>query len=192
MRTIIYTLIILLFMSCSNKPKKYKDLIDTDYTHESEKVNGETIYYMTAISDNEPQKFINLDKTDNDFLIKCREFFDSIIKTNCPNKSQKDYTPETLDNLIDLYNAKKLDCSQNAFVNSVGVAMGDYLVEKLGMKWIIVEDEYGRDFGTTIGEIKLTNFPLNSVLKAIEQKREGSLQTLYLLTLKNKTDLIKK
>ncbi len=93
--------------------------------------------------------------------------------------------------MIDLYNDNKLKCLQNSFVNSVGVAMGDYLVDKLGMTWTIVEDKYGRDYGTTIETIKLTNFPLNSVVKAIEQKREGSMQTIYLMTLKNKTELIK-
>jgi len=46
----------------------------------------------------------------------------------------------------------------------------------------MVTDEYGTEYATTIEEIKLTNFPLNSIVKAVEQKREGSLQTISLLT----------
>jgi hypothetical protein len=52
-----------------------------------------------------------------------------------------------------------------------------------------VEDKYGRDYGTTIKEITLTNFPLNSVLKAIEQKRDSSLLSIYLINIKSITDL---
>jgi len=178
-------------MNCTNKPKKYSELTDKDYKHDSSTVNGDTIYYKSAVTENEPQDFLEIKSTDKEFLNNCRAFADSLIKANIAGKSIKNFTPEILDNLIDLYNAKKLQCSQNAFVNSIGVAMGDYLVDKLGMTWIVVEDKYGRDYGTTIGSIKLTNFPLNSVQKAIEQKREGSLKTLYLMTLKNKNELIK-
>jgi hypothetical protein len=179
-------------MNCSNKPKKYQDLTDKDYKHESDLVNGDTIYYKTAETENEHQKFSELDSTDKEFINNCKDLADSLLKTNIPSSSIKNYTPEQLDYLIDLYNSKKLRCSQNAFVNSIGVAMGGFLVDKLGMKWTIVEDKYGRDYGTTIEEIKLTNFPLNSVLKAIEQNREGSMKSIYLMTLKNKTELIKK
>ncbi len=191
MRILINILMILIIMSCSNKPKKYSDLTDSDYKHESDSVNGETIYYKSAVSEQDHQDFLDLETSDKDFLNNCRSFADSLIKANINGKSIKNYSPETLDKLIDLYIDNKLKCSKNSFVNSVGVAMGDYLVEKLGMTWTIVEDKYGRDYGTTIGEINLTNFPLNSVLKAIEQKREGSMQTIYLMTLKNKTELIK-
>ena len=191
MRILINIFMILIIMSCSNKPKKYSDLTENDYKHESDSVNGETIYYNSAVSDQEHQDFLALETSDKEFLNNCRTFADSLIKANFNGKSISNYSPEILDKLIDLYNDNKLKCSQNSFVNSVGVAMGDYLVDKLGMTWTIVEDKYGRDYGTTIGEINLTNFPLNSVLKAIEQKREGSMQTIYLMTLKNKTELIK-
>ncbi len=178
-------------MSSSNKPKKYIDLTDSDYKHDSDSVNGETIYYKSAETEKETQEFLELEASDKDFLNNCRTFADSLIKVHFNGKSIENYSPETLDKLIDLYNYNKLECSKNSFVNSVGVAMGDYLVDKLGMTWTIVNDKYGRDYGTTIGDINVTNFPLNSVLKAIEQKREGSMQTIYLLTMKNKANLIK-
>ncbi len=55
------------------------------------------------------------------------------------------------------------------------------------MKWKIVSDEDGTDYATVNEELKFENFPLNSVLKAIDQKREGSLTTISLL---NKRDII--
>jgi Domain of unknown function (DUF3806) len=59
------------------------------------------------------------------------------------------------------------------------------------MKWIMVTDEYGTDYATTIKELELTNFPLNSVFKAIEEKRENSLNTISLMTKQKIIELLK-
>jgi hypothetical protein len=189
MRTLLYIFVVSGLMSCSNHPKKYKDLTDRDYQHDSASVNGQKVFYKTATSENEPQKFSELNKEDLEFMNNCRSYADSLIQLNFPDRSIKDYSAELLDLMINLYNANKIKCSQNAFVNSVGVAFGDYLVNKLNMKWTVVEDKYGRDYGTTIKDIALTNFPLNSVLKAIEQKRDSSLLSIYLINIKSITDL---
>ena len=50
------------------------------------------------------------------------------------------------------------------------------------MKWKIVTDEIGSDYATTIEKLEIANFPLNSVQKAVDQKREGSLTAISLLT----------
>jgi hypothetical protein len=189
MRPLLYIFVISTLWSCSNKPKKYKDLTDKDYQHESASVNGQKVYYKTAITENEPQKFSELNKVDLEFMNNCRAYADSLIQLNFPNNSIKDYSAELLDSMINLYNSNKVNCSQNAFVNSVGVAFGDFLVYKLNMKWTVVEDKYGRDYGTTLTDIKLTNFPLNSVLKALEQKRDSSLLSIYLINVNSITEL---
>jgi len=189
MRPFLYIFAISALISCSNHPKKYKDLTDKDFQHESASVNGQKVFYKTATTENESQKFSELNKDDIEFMNNCRSYADSLIRLNFPDKSIKDNSAELLDLMISRYNANKIKCSQNAFVNSVGVAFGDYLVNKLNMQWTIVEDKYGRDYGTTIKEITLTNFPLNSVLKAIEQKRDSSLLSIYLINIKSITDL---
>jgi len=184
-------LIVFILASCADKPKKYSELSDSDFKHESAIVEKDTVYYKSAETANENQKFMELEQTDKAFMTNCRKVADSLISSNYSGFSIKNYTPKLLDKLIDLYNSDNLKCSQDSFVNSIGVAMGDYLVNKLNMKWVIVEDDYGREFGTTIEDIKYTNFPVNSVLKAIEQKREGSMQTIYLmniLTIKELTE----
>ncbi len=58
MRILINILMILIIMSCSNKPKKYSDLTDDDYKYKSDSVNGKTIYYKSAVSDQEYQFFL--------------------------------------------------------------------------------------------------------------------------------------
>jgi hypothetical protein len=183
MRNLINILIIFTLVSCSHKPKRFSELTDSDFKHVNSLVNGETISYKTAVTKNDPQKFLELDQNDIRFCASCRSFGDSLIRKHLPNNSIKDYTPETLDKLIDLYIQGKVNCSQNEIVNFIGVLMGDYLVTHLRMKWVIIEDEDGRDFGVTKDSIKLTNFPLNSVLKDIEHRSEGSCNRIYLMTL---------
>jgi len=107
-----------------------------------------------------------------------------LIRKHQPNSSIDNYTPQTLDSLIDLWNddSTQFNCSENYFVNTIGTAFGQFMVKTYKMKWTIVTDEYGTDYATTISELRLSNFPLNSVVKAIEQKREGSLQQISLIT----------
>lgn len=164
--------------------KKYNELTDKDYQHKSDTIDGETIYFKTATSANTSQDFTNLDNTQKLFIKHCLESADTLIREYESSLNIDNFTPETLDKIIDQWNEEntKFSCSENYFVNSIGTAFGHYLVKTYQMKWTIVVDEYGTDYATTIAEIKLTNFPLNSVAKAINQKREGSLQTISLMT----------
>jgi hypothetical protein len=173
--------------------KKYSDLSEKDYEHKVDTVDGEEIYFKTAVSANTPQDFTNLDNSQKLFIKHCLEGADSLIRKYQPNSNIDNFTPQTLDNLIDLWNADstKFDCSGNYFVNTIGAAFGFYLVKTYKMKWAIVTDEYGTDYATTIAELHLSNFPLNSVVKAIEQKREGSLQQISLINKKQIADLKK-
>lgn len=173
--------------SCNNnqtRGKKYNELTNKDYQHKSDTIDGETIYFKTATSANTPQDFTNLDNTQKLFIKHSLESADRLIRQHEPSFNIDNLTPQTLDKIIDQWNtdSAKFSCSENYFVNSVGVAFGHYLVKTYKMKWTMVTDEYGTDYATTIAEIKLTNFPLNSVAKAIDQKREGSLQTISLMT----------
>ena len=173
--------------------KKYNELTDKDYEHKSDTVDGEAIYFKTATSANTPQDFTNLDTSQKLFIKHCLEGADSIIKRHQPNSDIDNFSATTLDKIIDQWNhdSTTFDCTEDYFVNTIGAAFGHYLVKTYKMKWTMVTDEYGTDYATTIDEIKLTNFPLNSVAKAITQKREGSLQTISLMT-KRQIDELKK
>ena len=164
--------------------KKYGDLTDKDYEHKTDTIDGETLYFKTAVFASLPQDFTNLDTAQKLFIKHNLESADTLIRKYQPSSTIDNFTPQTLDNLIDLWNADstKFTYGENDFVNIVGTAFGQFLVKTYKMKWSIVTDEYGTDYATTIKELNLSNFPLNSIVKAIEQKREGSLQQISLLT----------
>jgi hypothetical protein len=177
----------IVLLSCSNnstRGKKYNELTEKDYEHKVDTVDGEEIYFKTAVSASTPQDFTNLDTTQKLFIKHYLEDAGTLIRKHLPNSSVANFTPQTLDSLIDLWNtdSAKFACSEDYFVNTVGTAFGQFLVKTYQMKWAMVTDKYGTDYATTISELHVSNFPLNSVLKAIEQKRGGSLQQISLIT----------
>ena len=163
--------------------KKYNELTEKDYEHKVDTVDGEEIYFKTAVSASIPQDFTNLDTAQKLFIKHSLQGADTLIRKYQPNSSIDNYTPNTLDSIIDIWNedSTKFTCSEDYFVNTIGTAFGQFLVKTYKMKWTMVTDEYGTDYATTISELRLSNFPLNSAVKAIEQKREGSLQQISLI-----------
>jgi len=67
-------------------------------------------------------------------------------------------------------------------VASAGAAFGEALVEFVGMKWVMVFDEYGLDFGLQKPGLSLVCFPFDMIRKRVEQG-----QTLDLIDLLEST-----
>ena len=171
--------------------KQFHELDDEDYEHHSKEVDGKTIYYKSSVSEMTKQEFGNLTKDDCEFIFQNLLSADSLISKHFAGQNLKTFTASTLDNLIDLWNhdETQFDCAKSEFVNSIGSAFGHYINKMIGSKWILLTDEYGTDYSCQIDEINLRAFPLNSVLKAIEQKRENSLDTIYLMLKEKKIEL---
>lgn len=53
----------------------------------------------------------------------------------------------------------------NIYINAFGVAFGCYLVERLGLVWRVVEDEYGTEMAVWGREGDILIFPPNLVAK---------------------------
>jgi hypothetical protein len=173
--------------------KEYNDLTEDDYQHHSDDVDGKTIYFKVAETEVPQQEFSDLSEDDCEFIFQCLILADTLLKTHTTDKSLNNYSFEVLDTLIDQYNneSSNFDCTENAFINSIGAAFGHLINKQIATKWTVVSDEYGEDFACQISELNLTAFPLNSVAKAVEQNREGSLETIHLLLKRQKEELEK-
>ncbi len=171
--------------------KKYHELDDEDYKHHSKEVDGKTIYYRSSVSEMTKQELENLSEDDCEFIFQNLLSADNLISKHFAGQNLKTFTGETLDNLIDLWNddPTQFDCTKSDFINFIGSAFGHFLNKMIGSKWILLADQYGTDYSCQIDEISLRAFPFNSVLKAIEQKRENSLDTIYLMLKEKKVEL---
>ncbi len=164
--------------------KKYTELSDSDYKQETDTIGGDTVHFKTAAVANTPQKITSLTDEQKQFISQCLSGADTIVTRGGFKSNHDNFTPKILDKIIDRWNQDSLQfhCTKEHFVNCIGAAFGDYLVRTYSLEWQVTTDEYGTDYATTFEKIRLTNFPLNSVLKAIEQKREGSLLSISLVT----------
>ena len=61
----------------------------------------------------------------------------------------------------------------------LGVTFGDALAQKLGLTWVAVEDQYGRDPALILHGTSILMFPLTSISKRIEQGEEVEVYKLF-------------
>jgi len=54
-------------------------------------------------------------------------------------------------------------------LQSLGVVFGDALAQELGLIWVAVDDEYGRDPALSVPGTSMLSFPLTSISKRIER-----------------------
>ena len=60
----------------------------------------------------------------------------------------------------------------------LGVTFGDILVQKLGLDWVTVEDDYGNDPGLQDPETSILLFPLTAISKRIERGESVDVREL--------------
>ncbi len=61
----------------------------------------------------------------------------------------------------------------------LGITFGDALAQKLGLTWVSVEDEFGRDPALTRAGTSLLVFPLTSISKRVERGEEIDVYLLF-------------
>lgn len=65
-------------------------------------------------------------------------------------------------------------------LQSLGVALGDALAEHMALRWVAVEDEYGRDPALQDGSTSLKLYPLTVISKRIEAGEDPKVAELFL------------
>jgi hypothetical protein len=64
-------------------------------------------------------------------------------------------------------------------LQALGVAFGDALVQQLGLTWVAVEDEYGRDAALVLEGTSVKVFPLTSISKRVEAGESVNVRELF-------------
>ena len=63
-------------------------------------------------------------------------------------------------------------------LQSLGITLGDILVQTMGLTWVAVEDEYGRDPALRDGDTSIILFPMTMISKRIERGETVSVVQL--------------
>jgi hypothetical protein len=64
-------------------------------------------------------------------------------------------------------------------LQSLGVTFGDALAQELGLKWVAIEDEYGRDPALVLDGTSIKVFPITTISKRIERGEQVNVIELF-------------
>lgn len=74
---------------------------------------------------------------------------------------------------------KWVEPNESVKLQCFGVAFGDALAQELSMRWVAVEDEYGRDPALELPGTSIVLFPLTMISKRIERGEDIDVQSLF-------------
>jgi len=90
---------------------------------------------------------------------------------------------DTLDEKLRLLDAilqnKWIAPDETLKLQCLGVTFGDALAQRLGLTWVAVEDDFGRDAALTLDGTSIRVFPLTSISKRIERREEVDVYGLF-------------
>ena len=78
-----------------------------------------------------------------------------------------------------ILNNKWIEPTETVKLQCLGVTFGDLLVQAAGLKWVIVEDEYGRDAALHLEGTSIKSFPLTSISKRVEVGERVDVRALF-------------
>lgn len=89
---------------------------------------------------------------------------------------QRDEKLRLLQAIID---AGWINASETLKLQCLGITLGDALAQELGLEWVMVEDEYGRDPAIRKPGTTVIAFPLTMISKRIERGESVSVRELF-------------
>ena len=103
------------------------------------------------------------------------------VREHYPPESEKKY--QSIEGKLLLLDTilknKWIAANETVKLQCLGIAFGDALVQNLGLKWVAVEDEYGRDPALVVEGTSIISFPLTSISKRIERGEEVNVYALF-------------
>lgn len=72
-----------------------------------------------------------------------------------------------------------VQASETAKLQSLGITFGDALAQRLGLRWVSVEDEYGRDPALKLEGTSVLTFPLTAISKRVERGDQVDVYALF-------------
>ena len=92
-------------------------------------------------------------------------------------------TYATIDGKLSLLAAilsnKWISVSETVKLQSLGITFGDAIAQKLGLCWVMVEDEYGRDPALKLDGTSVLTFPLTAISKRVERGETVDIYGLF-------------
>lgn len=103
------------------------------------------------------------------------------VRDHCEPHAQQRY--ETLEGKLTILDTilrnKWVEPTETWKLQSLGITFGDALAEKMGLIWVAVEDEHGRDPALQDPGTTIVMFPLTTISKRIERGETVDVRDLF-------------
>jgi hypothetical protein len=125
------------------------------------------------------QKFERLTAADEERLRQQRAIIERYLGDDETSRTNYAKPPGKLGLLRALLEAKIFDASQWLELQSMGIILGDAIVQEMGWLWRMVEDEYGRDPCVKVPGSSMVLFPLTMISKRVERGETVDVFALF-------------
>ena len=130
------------------------------------------------------QKIDTPDEKEQAWIAEQLENATKFVSTFSPQDAKQSLTLGALDRAFSQWiasGAADNAAETNRIINCVGIAFGRFLVEGLGLKWVIATDEYGSDLAVygLPGTGDVLVYPANFVAKRWERRETDFLEQSY-------------
>ena len=127
------------------------------------------------------QQTTELTSDDLDRMAKQRAFIEQYLGDDASREKYKAAAGK-LGLLRALLNANVFKPHQTWELQSMGVVLGDAFVQELGMRWVIVQDDYGRDPALSVPGKTVLIYPLTMISKRVEADKVVDVFDLFNFT----------
>ena len=127
------------------------------------------------------QQTTELTPEDLDRLAKQRAFIEQYLGDDASREKYKAAAGK-LGLLRALLNANVFKPHQTWELQSMGVVLGDAFVQELGLRWVVVQDEYGRDPALAVPGKTVLIYPLTMISKRVEAGKVVDVFNLFNFT----------
>jgi len=129
---------------------------------------------------NSPEQTISaLNDADRMLLREQRAVVEKILGDNEDSKRKYQTAAGKLGTIRAILEAGLYKPDQTHDLQCLGIVLGDAFVLDLGMEWIVVEDEYGRDAALRMPNTSIIIYPKTMISKRIERGEEVDVFDLY-------------
>jgi hypothetical protein len=148
-------------------------------TYKVVEIEGEMIEGMVTTTDPLPEHLRQFESEELDWL---RVSLAAAAQLSIKYGSGGELTPEGLEEVFSRWMFDEDEKEDDSTVaNALGAAFGEYFVEHLGFRWIVLTNQFGTDYAVRHHLGETTAYPRASVQKRIESRETGFFRSIHLM-----------
>lgn len=145
--------------------------------------------FASLVIANQPAKIERLSASDESSLQRQRNIIERLVNENF-GRVDLDGGPTDIYYLQKLFDRGLVEKNDEFDLQAMGVVLGDVMARNLGLKWVKVEDRYGKSRALQFEDSQHLFFPITMISRRVKAQRPVNVQALYDQTQRMVKDLI--